>query len=120
MDALEFLKEKKRMCNAYFRSYNGCCDCPLVSHCFISSTESDEDLKKMITTVEQLSKDHPRKTRQSMLLEQYPEAKIDENGVVGLCPMYISTAHRDSNGKCNYPEKQCRDCRREFWMQEVE
>ena len=120
MDALEFLKEHKRMCNEYSRSYNGCCDCPLVSHCSISSTASDDDNKKTVATVEQWSKEHPRKTRQSVFLEQYPEAEIDANGVVGLCPMSISAAHRDSNGECNNPEQMCRDCRREFWMQEVE
>ena len=120
MDALEFLKEHKRMCNAYSRSYNGCCDCPLVSHCSISSTASDDDNKKTVDVVEQWSKEHPRKIRQSVFLEQYPEAEIDSNGVVGVCPIPISAAHRYSNGGCRNPEKLCKDCRREFWMQEVE
>ena len=120
MDALEFLKEHKRMCNEYSRSYNGCCDCPLVSHCSISSTASDDDNKKTVDVVEQWSKEHPRKTRQSVFLEQYPEAEIDANGVVRICPMSISAAHRNSDGECNYPALPCRDCRREFWMQEVE
>ena len=120
MDALEFLKEHKRMCNEYSRSYNGCCDCPLVSHCSISSTASDEDNKKTVDVVEQWSKDHPRKTRQSVFLEQYPEAEIDAHGLVLICPMSISAAHRDSDGECNCPEILCRDCRRKFWMQKVE
>ena len=120
MDALEFLKEHKRMCNEYSRSYNGCCDCPLVSHCSISSTASDDDNKKTVDVVEQWSKEHPRKTMQSVFLERYPEAEIDAHGLVRICPMSISAAHRDSNGECNNPEKMCRDCRREFWMQEVE
>lgn len=121
MDALEFLKEKKRMCNSYSAPYNCCGGCPLVeSCCVINNTTSDEDLKKMITAVEQWSKDHPRKTRQSVFMEKYPEAEIDANGVLCLCPMYISAAHRDIDGECNYPERQCKDCRREFWMQEVE
>ena len=120
MDALEFLKEKKRMCNAYSEHNNCFGDCPLIeSCCVINNSTPDEDLKKMITVVEQWSKDHPRKTRQSVFMDQYPEVEIDENGVVGLCPMFISDVHRDSNGECNYPEKQCRDCRREFWMKEV-
>ena len=120
MEALEFLKEQKRMCNAYSNSYNGCWDCPLVdSHCIVNHLASDEDNKKTVDVVEQWSKDHPRKTRQSVFLKKWPEAEIDENGVVGLCPMFISAAHRDSNGECNCPERQCRDCRREFWMKEV-
>jgi hypothetical protein len=58
MDALEFLREHKRMCNCY----EGCCDCPLeVSICPGSSTMPDEDYKKLITVVEHWSKEYPRK-----------------------------------------------------------
>ena len=117
MDALEFLKERRRMCD----SHRWCKGCPLEDgKCVVSDVAPDEDYKRIIAAVERWSKEHPRKTRQSVFLEQYPEAKIDVNGVVGLCPMFISAAHRDSDGECNCPEKMCRDCRREFWMQEVE
>ena len=117
MDALEFLRERRRMCD----SHRYCKGCPLEEgKCVVSDVAPDEDYKRIITAVEQWSKEHPRKTRQSVFLEQYPEAEIDANGVVGLCPMFISAAHRDSDGECNCPEKMCRDCRREFWMQEVE
>lgn len=64
MDALEFLKEKKRMCNSYSDTYNCCGDCPLLEICcVINNVTPDEDLKKMITIVEQWSKDHTHKTR---------------------------------------------------------
>lgn len=117
MDALEFLRERRRMCN----SYRGCVGCPLEEErCVVSDVAPDEDYKRIITAVERWSKEHPRKTRQSVFLEQYPEAEIDANGVVGLCPMSISAAYRDSDGGCDCPEILCRDCRREFWMQEVE
>ena len=117
MDALEFLMERRRMCD----SYRHCEGCPLEGgKCIVSSVPPDEDYKRIIATVEQWSNEHPRKTRQSVFLEQYPEAEIDAHGVVRLCPMSISAAYRDSNGECNCPEKLCRDCRREFWMQEVE
>lgn len=117
MDALEFLRERRRMCD----SYRNCEGCPLEEGtCVVGDVAPDEDYKRIITAVEQWSKEHPRKTRQSVFLEQYPEAEIDVNGVLCLCPMYISAAYRDSDGECNCPEKMCRDCRREFWMQEVE
>ena len=117
MDALEFLRERRRMCG----SHRHCEGCPLEDgKCVVSDVAPDEDYKRIIATVEQWSKEHPRKTRQSVFLEQYPEAEIDANGVVGLCPMSISAAYRDSDGGCNCPEILCRDCRREFWMQEVE
>ena len=117
MDALEFLRERKRMC----KSYKNCDGCPFVKGlCAISDIPSDEERKSVVAAVEQWSKEHPRKTRQSVFLEQYPEAEIDVDGMVPLCPMSISAAHRDSGGKCKNPERLCRDCRREFWMQEVE
>lgn len=117
MDALEFLMERRRMCD----SCRHCEGCPLEGgKCVVSSVAPYEDYKRIIAAVEQWSKEHPRKTRQSVFLKQYPEAEIDANGVVGLCPMSISAAYRDSNGECNNPEQICRDCRREFWMQEVE
>ena len=117
MDALEFLMERRRMCD----SYRHCEGCPLEGgKCVVSSVPPDEDYKRIIAAVDQWSKEHQRKTRQSVFLEQYPEAEIDANGVVGLCPMSISAAYRDSDGECKNPEQMCRDCRREFWMQEVE
>lgn len=116
MDALEFLKERKRVCYLY----DECDKCPFDSKCLGIINKSDEELKKIVDITEQWSKEHPRKTRQSVFLEQYPEAEIDVNGVVQICPIPISAAHRDSNGGCKNPEKLCRDCRRKFWMQEVE
>ena len=117
MDALEFLMERNRLCG----SYRGCVGCPFgAADCVVRDMTSENTCKRIVAAVEQWSKEHPRKTRQSVFLKQYPEAEIDENAVVNLCPMLISAAHRNSDGWCNYPEKMCRDCRREFWMQEVE
>lgn len=117
MEALEFLKERQRMCNGC----NGCVGCSLSeSHCIISRTTSDEDFKKMINAVEQWSKEHPRKTRQSMFLDQFPETVLDEHGVIMLCPLMISSAHRNSCGEYKILYKTCENCRHEFWMQEVE
>lgn len=122
MDTLEFLRERVRMCKLYSDSYNGCCECPLAeSRCVISNTASDEDLKKMITAVEQWSKEHPRKTMQSVFLEQWPDAIISYDGLpeVAPCQLCVGLIHGKSTGDC---EKRglCAKCRREFWMQEVE
>ena len=118
MDALEFLRERERMCN----SYDGCKGCPFDdSKCVIDSTISDEDCKRIVATVEQWSKDHPRKTRQSVFLEQYPEARIGDDGVLQIYPCSISALHRNARGNCvETMGRKCPDCRREFWMQEVE
>ena len=118
MDALEFLKERKRMCT----SCKNCYGCPLEgTHCALSYVTPDEDYERIIATVEQWSKEHPRKTRQSVFLEQYPEAQIDNNGVLRVCPAPMFHSHRTDEGGCiKVVRKSCTACRREFWMQEVE
>ena len=118
MEALEFLKERKRMC----RSFGGSCTgCPGEKvRCVINAHVSDDDYKRIVAMVEEWSAAHPRKTRQSVFLEQYPEADIDGYGVLMICPAKIFKAHRSNNRRCNNQGKLCRDCRREFWMQEVE
>ena len=107
MDAVKFLRERNRM-------YESGAATPGIG------LEDDYDLEIAVKVVAEWSAAHPRKTRQSVFLEQYPETAIDEHGVLSVCPLCISVAHRDNNGSCKEPEKMCVDCRREFWMQEVE
>lgn len=115
MDALKFLRERKRMCNLY----ENCASCPLTgTKCIINTNACDEDYKKMIATVEQWSKEHPRKTRQSVLLGQWPNAELDCKGVIAIDPCTIDkTMYREDNDCSN---GDCGECSRKFWMQEVE
>lgn len=115
MDAIKFIKERNRMCD----SFETCGMCPAfeVSCGILRSIQQNPTI---VSIVERWSKENPRKTRQSVFLEQYPEAAIDVHGVLQICPMAISDTYRDSNGECVNPTKRCSDCQREFWMQEVE
>ena len=117
MDALEFLRDRRRMCD----SHRHCEGCPLEEgKCVVSSGAPDEDYKRIITAVEQWSKEHPRKTRQSVFLEQWPEVSIGDDGVLRLCPFLIDASYRNNDGSCKAVQRQCSDCRIEFWGQEVE
>lgn len=107
MDAVKFLQERNRM----FLSGGATPSIGL---------EDDFDPVVVVEIVEKWSEQHPRRTRQSVFLEQYPETNIDVYGVSELCPMVISAAYRDSKGYCKNRGSRCDDCRREFWMQEVE
>ena len=110
MDALEFLKECKRMCNCY----DECYDCPLKNTvCTGIGTVLDEDFKRAIDTVEQWSKEHPRKTRQSVFLEQWPNV-ITNNGVIDILPCNID----QSLVKCTSTD--CSKCKCEFWLKEID
>ena len=118
MDAVKFIKERDRMCHFYHHA-GDCYQCP-AKDCECSALEGMVDDDNIVTIVEEWSAAHPRKTRQSVFLEQYPDTSLDKFGVIQLCPMSISATHRDSNGECTTPEIMCIDCRRGFWMQEVE
>lgn len=104
MDAIEFVKQLRRMDKETCRKYSVFDDSP-------------EDV---IAEIEEWAKMNPVKTRQSVFLEQYPDANIDKRGIMQVCPMYISAVYRDSGGLCANQDSNCGDCRREFWSQEVE
>ena len=118
MEALEFLKERKRMCRSFGGSCRGC-PCEKV-RCVINAHVSDDDYKRIVAMVEEWSAAHPRKTRQSVFLEQYPETRIGDDGVLQINPCSISASHRNARGNCVTMGRKCPDCRHEFWMQEVE
>ena len=115
MDALEFIRERNRMCRRFDKTCDGCPAYENEWYC-----DSDAWDERLIATVEQWVKEHPRKTRQSVFLEQYPETQIDNNGVLGVCPAPIFHSHRTDGGGCIDIHRKCPDCRREFWSQEVE
>ena len=116
MDALEFLVERNRLCG----SYRGCVGCPFgAAECVVRDMTSEHTCKRIVAAVEKWSKEHPRKTRQSVFLEQYPGAKVCTEGVLNICPALISPAHRGYDGRCSEISKGCAACCREFWMQEV-
>lgn len=103
MDAVKFLQERNRMyeSGAVTPGY-------------------DYDQVMAVKIVEEWSAAHPRKTRQDVFLEQWPEANIGGDGVLQVCPAPISESHRNAQGDCGNIHRKCRDCRKEFWGQDVE
>lgn len=107
MDAVKFLQERKRM-------YESGAATPGIG------LEDDYDPVIAVKVVEEWAAAHPRKTRQSVFLEQYPEARIGDDGVLKVCPLLISASYRNNDGNCATMQRQCSDCRKDFWGQEVE
>ena len=68
----------------------------------------------MVSTVEQWAKEHPIKTRQSVFLEQYPDARIF-SGCLNACPMDVF-----GNMGINCNKQTCMACKKDFWLAEVE
>ena len=117
MDAIKFIEEKERMC----KTCGSCVLCPawLDDGCIVNMRRGFAP-EQQINTVKTWAEMHPRKTRQSLFLEQYPEALLDVNGLLDVCPAPIFLSHRLVGGGCRDPHKKCIDCKREFWLQEVE
>lgn len=120
MDALKFIEERNRMCDYYTKKdgTGGCADCPeRDSTCNVVRYVTPE----YIANVEKWSREHPRKTRQDMFLERWPEAELTKDGTISICPIAVSAAYRNKTGGCaSTTRPQCAVCQREFWMQEVE
>ena len=107
------------MCKSFC---DGCKGCPASNVCeddlcCAVGQESTLDAMAQIAIVEEWSAAHPRKTRQSVFLEQWPNAKVFVDGVLDFCPQEL-----DSRYPCQSTdvEMRCQSCRREFWTQEVE
>ena len=104
MDAVKFIEERRRMSKATMG----------YSPIMIERIPPEDIVKE----VEEWAAAHPRKTRKSVFLEQYPNAKVvADTDIPCVYPCDIEQGMKD----VNYCESlSCYDCRREFWMQEVE
>lgn len=117
MDAVEYLKTLRRMCNAE------CAKCEFGARRSVFETcpgWQKNHLDEAVAIVEKWAKEHPAKTRQSEFLKQWPEAKLKQDGVITICPLDVSPAYREKDGSCAIRSGSCADCKRQFWLAEVE
>lgn len=115
MDAVEFLKQFNRMCKAY--NDDGCKECPAYRH--RCGEEFDGQEEDGVSIVEQWSKEHPVKTRQSELLKLFPEAEMIDDSYINICPVRISKEYKNNEGICRMVGINCDKCKRDFWLAEI-
>lgn len=84
MDAVEFMKEWRRMCDV-----TDCDDCSIKKECKCGTAGFYpyyiREFENIVSGVEQWSKEHPRKTRAQDLFEKYPNAPKTHYGVPSVC-----------------------------------
>lgn len=119
MDAAEFLVNKARYC-----IFSGCnCEkCQIFNEC-ASDLDSltKKQAERMVDVVEQWTKEHPVKTRQSELLKLFPDASVLYDEYLNICPAQLSSECRDKEtGGCYDPGMDCGKCKRDFWLKEIE
>ncbi len=103
MDVLTFLKEYSRMCNSYISEWN-CNGCPRETEPTCEITDlAPEGIKKLINDVDQWSKEHPQRTRLQDLLEKFPKAEIDKEGLPFFCCARLGYV-------CTCAKSTCKDC----------
>lgn len=113
MDAMKFIEERNRMCD----SFETCGMCPAFEFS-CSELRKIQQNPTIVSIVERWSKENPRKTRQDVFLEQYPNAVLDKDGVLRICPSYVS-GDTPKKYKC-ICLTDCSVCRKEYWTKEVQ
>ena len=114
MDAVEYLKMRKRMCDNNL----DCADCPLYSYNIEKSGRcvefEEEHPEQIVEIVEKWAAEHPIKTRQSELMKLFPNLERDVFGTCNVCPRHFDTKFecvRFSN---------CQECCENYWLEELE
>ena len=105
MDALKFIEERNRMCKSFSPDCEGCRIeevKPAIDECVSWMIDNAE---KAVRIVEDWSAAHPRKTRQDVFLEQYPTARVTDDGALGILPclldetLFSHCRHGNCDGK---------------------
>lgn len=103
MNAVDFILQYRRM---------------FAKNCIsISITNPSASPEELVSEVEKWAKEHPIKTRQSLFLEQWPNAEIDCQGVIAIDPCDLDNTMHGKDGDCY--NGNCDECRLAFWTQEV-
>lgn len=120
MTETEYQKILSRICSAaggnlercdFVREFGVTC-------CDDTTNESCERLVNMRRFVERWADEHPAGTRQSEFLKMFPDAKIDDDGILALCPEAFSPKEIDDEHCHKY--NKCEECRKDYWLTEVQ
>lgn len=113
MDAVEYLKTLNRMCHCeclkceFGKARSGFETCPVWQR-----THPEE----AVAIMEKWAAAHPIKTRMSVFLEQWPDARIHRaDGLPFVSPCYLVNK---TDPECTGTS--CPKCRKAFWLEEVE
>lgn len=108
MDAVEFIKERRRMCDMEF-----CSSCPAD---FLDKCDYEtKDIMKLVEIVEQWSKEHPQKTMMQDFFEKFPNAPVGARSVGDCkipipCPSDCGYVINGNNEDCDRFNGNCIEC----------
>lgn len=115
MDAVEFLKEGPRMCDAF----SNCEGCPGAGRRLLYQRyRLAQNPDGVVAAVEKFVAENPKTTRQAEFLLAYPEGVLDADGLLCIMPCQINKQARDAK-MSGYCDSACRECRRKYWLAEA-
>lgn len=119
MDAVEFLKNKAKMCEACYAYTFDCVNCPLSCRnnnvSLSCTTFMDKYPEHAVQIVKEYMDAHPSKTRQSELLKIFPNIELS-SGVIPITPCIMDPTIKPE--RCD-SYTSCDDCIKEYWTEEV-
>ena len=128
MDAVKFLEEERRMrksfhiCDEsecpYLRKTEHSCYCAADSHTATCGV-IDHFLCRLepqirVQIVEEWSKKNQLETRQTRFLKLFPNAPLDKDGIIDLCPKQVDTGFKDRSS-CHKQGNTCDVCCSNYW-----
>lgn len=122
MDAVKYLKTKQRMCAAHRRE---CKHCPLSLdnngvelNCYMFQECRPEEA---VAIVEKWAAEHPAKTRQSEFLKMFPNAPVEPYCGIDINPCDTDKRYGDGDKyEYNCRGVSCDECRKKYWLEEIE
>lgn len=130
MDALTALKEFRRLVKV--NKSTGLCSISC-SDCRLSGANNGENIPCNVLQrlkpeiwcdiVERWATEDPILTRQVKFLREYPEARLDHNGVIAICPRYMgyTLSHcQDDIDHINFRPRDCKGCRARYWSESLD
>lgn len=118
MDAVKFVKEALSFC----KNQPNCDACELLNEkmmftCALNISEdsmSAKDPEKLVEIIERWSAEHPIKTRQDMIIKEFPN--------IGMIGDVIDLRPCDMDTEINCPAEinGCTECKKRYWLAEVE
>ncbi len=112
MEAVKFIEEAKRMCNA---NMSDCAECCKGGACPINIPGANYTPEERVKLVEEWAASHPRKTRQDVFLKQWPDTQLDKEGNIIICPRQMCVGEEFIELIAACRGTNCDQCRRKFW-----
>lgn len=95
-------------------SFEKCNQCILSEFCAEQQSKFSSGICKANEIILNWCEEHPAKTRQSEFLKMYPNAVLDDDKVINICPENI-----DIESGINCGKQSCDTCRKNYWLAEA-